>query len=156
MAALEMQAQGDVAQSGEHLLCKQGVAGSNPVISTRCRKNRASRTRSQQLFDNRIRDSREARASSRRRLSDDEITARNGRGQAEKGGRWMPWRQEATKGGASCEKPRGAASRLRAVDARVGEPLRGHARRSPAEFIGRRGEPGELKHLSTSRRRQQP
>src|SRR5262249_58686679 len=26
---------GDVAQLGEHLLCKQGVAGSNPVISTR-------------------------------------------------------------------------------------------------------------------------
>ncbi len=25
---------GDVAQLGEHLLCKQGVAGSNPVIST--------------------------------------------------------------------------------------------------------------------------
>ncbi len=25
---------GDVAQQGEHLLCKQGVAGSNPVIST--------------------------------------------------------------------------------------------------------------------------
>ena len=23
---------------GEHLLCKQGVAGSNPVISTRCRR----------------------------------------------------------------------------------------------------------------------
>ena len=25
---------GDVAQLGEHLLCKQGVAGSSPVIST--------------------------------------------------------------------------------------------------------------------------
>ena len=25
---------GDVAQSGEHLLCKQGVGGSNPLIST--------------------------------------------------------------------------------------------------------------------------
>jgi hypothetical protein len=25
---------GDVAQLGEHLLCKQGVAGSIPVIST--------------------------------------------------------------------------------------------------------------------------
>src|SRR3990172_6008643 len=34
------------------------------------------------------------------------------RGQASKGGRWMPWRQEAKKGVASCEKPRGAASRL--------------------------------------------
>src|SRR5256886_17518480 len=25
---------GDVAQLGEHLLCKQGVSGSNPLIST--------------------------------------------------------------------------------------------------------------------------
>ena len=25
---------GDVAQLGEHLLCKQGVKGSNPFIST--------------------------------------------------------------------------------------------------------------------------
>ena len=27
--------EGDVAQLGEHLLCKQGVTGSNPVSSTR-------------------------------------------------------------------------------------------------------------------------
>jgi hypothetical protein len=27
-------ARGRVAQLGEHLLCKQGVAGSNPVTST--------------------------------------------------------------------------------------------------------------------------
>jgi hypothetical protein len=26
--------QGDVAQLGEHLLCKQGVVGSNPIVST--------------------------------------------------------------------------------------------------------------------------
>ena len=26
---------GDVAQLGEHLLCKQGVVGSNPIVSTR-------------------------------------------------------------------------------------------------------------------------
>ena len=25
---------GDVAQLGEHLLCKQGVVGSNPIVST--------------------------------------------------------------------------------------------------------------------------
>jgi hypothetical protein len=29
-----------------------------------------------------------------------------------KGIRWMPWRQEAKKDVARCEKPRGAASRL--------------------------------------------
>jgi hypothetical protein len=36
---------------------------------------------------------------------------RDVRGQATKGGRWMPWRQEAMKGVASCDKPRSAASR---------------------------------------------
>jgi hypothetical protein len=82
--------------------------------------------------------------------------SRGSRGQDTKGGRWMPWRQEAMKGVASCEKPRGAASRPRAADARMGEPPWGNAHGSPAEFIGGRGEPRELKHLSTSRRRQQP
>jgi len=33
-------------------------------------------------------------------------------GQATKGVRWMPWRQQTTKDVASCDKPRGAASRL--------------------------------------------
>jgi hypothetical protein len=33
-------------------------------------------------------------------------------GQATKGVRWMPWRQKAMKDVASCDKPRGAASRL--------------------------------------------
>ena len=32
---LAISQQGDVAQLGEHLLCKQGVGGSNPPISTR-------------------------------------------------------------------------------------------------------------------------
>ena len=30
---------GGVAQLGEHLPCKQGVSGSNPLISTRFKKN---------------------------------------------------------------------------------------------------------------------
>jgi hypothetical protein len=33
-------------------------------------------------------------------------------GQATKGVRWMPWRQQTMKDVASCDKPRGAASRL--------------------------------------------
>jgi len=33
-------------------------------------------------------------------------------GQATKGVRWMPRRQKAKKDAASCEKPRGVASRL--------------------------------------------
>jgi len=33
-------------------------------------------------------------------------------GQATKGVRWMPWRQQAMKDVVSCEKPREAANRL--------------------------------------------
>ena len=35
-----------------------------------------------------------------------------GRGECEKGTWWMPWRREAMKDVARCDKPRGAASRL--------------------------------------------
>src|SRR3989337_4228757 len=48
----------------------------------------------------------------------------------------MPWRREAMKDVASCDKPRGAASRHRSEDVRMGEPGRGNARSSVAEFIG--------------------
>jgi hypothetical protein len=41
---------GRVAQLGEHLLCKQGVAGSNPVISTNTDSGLSSL-----LFDNKNR-----------------------------------------------------------------------------------------------------
>ena len=34
----EMREHGGIAQMGEHLLCKQGVKGSNPFISTSQRK----------------------------------------------------------------------------------------------------------------------
>ena len=34
----EMRKHGGIAQMGEHLLCKQGVKGSNPFISTSQRK----------------------------------------------------------------------------------------------------------------------
>ena len=39
------------------------------------------------------------------------LTNRLAYGQASKGKRWMPWRQEAMKDVVSCEKPRGAAKR---------------------------------------------
>ena len=42
--------------------------------------------------------------------------------QVTKGIRWMPRRQEPMKDAASCEKLRGAASRLRTVDIRMGKP----------------------------------
>jgi hypothetical protein len=41
-----------------------------------------------------------------------------------KGTWWMPWRQEATKDVARCDKPRGAASGLRSGDLRMGQPTR--------------------------------
>ena len=34
--------EGGIAQLGEHLLCKQGVKGSNPFISTRDFKSRCT------------------------------------------------------------------------------------------------------------------
>ena len=43
-------------------------------------------------------------------------------GQASKGIRRMPWRQEAMKDVVSCEKPRGAASKRRSVGLRMGKP----------------------------------
>jgi len=48
----------------------------------------------------------------------------------------MPWRREAMKDVASCDKPRGAASRHRSEDVRMGKPGRGNARSSVTEFIG--------------------
>jgi hypothetical protein len=58
------------------------------------------------------------------------------RGQATKSERWMPWRREAMKDVASCDKPRGAASRHRSEDVRMGEPGRSNVRSSLTEFIG--------------------
>ena len=61
-------------------------------------------------------------------------------------------RRRAHEPAKSCGEP---ANRLRSADARMGEP--GLRSRSPqAESIGLRGEPGELKHLSTPRKRNQP
>src|SRR5438034_11725139 len=50
--------------------------------------------------------------------------------------RWMPWRREAMKDVASCDKPRGAASRHRSEDVRMGEPGRSNVRSSLTEYIG--------------------
>ena len=45
-------------------------------------------------------------------------------GQATKGVRWMPWRKQAMKDVASCDKPRGDASSPRSGDFRMGKPSR--------------------------------
>ena len=43
-------------------------------------------------------------------------------GQANKCTRWMPWHRSAMKDVASCDKLRGAASKLRSGDFRMGKP----------------------------------
>ena len=78
------------------------------------------------------------------------------KGQVIKGIRWMPWCQRAMKGAASCEKPRGAASRPRSVDTRMGQPTASCvAVPIPESNRGCGAIPGELKHLSTRRKRKQ-
>ena len=68
----------------------------------------------------------------------------------------MPWRQEAKKDAVSGETPRGAASEHRSVGIRMGKPDRGEPLSSLPEK-NRAGEarPGELKHLSNRRKRNQ-
>jgi hypothetical protein len=48
-------------------------------------------------------------------------------GQAYKCARWMPRYGPAMKDVASCDKPRGAASKLRSGDVRMGKPDGGYA-----------------------------
>src|SRR5437773_9878115 len=79
------------------------------------------------IFENRI----QRFSSVARRCSPQEV-----RGQATKSERWMPWRREAMKDVASCDKPRGAASRHRSEDVRMGEPGRSNVRSSLTEYIG--------------------
>ena len=59
----------------------------------------------------------------------------------------MPWRWEPTKDVVSCEKPRGAANRLRSGDIRMGKPAAGNAAAYACEYIVCVRERGELKHL---------
>ena len=63
---------------------------------------------------------------------------------------WMPRHRSAMKDVASCEKLRGAASERRSGDIRMGKPGRGHTL-----SLRKGGQPRELKHLSTWRKRNQ-
>ena len=65
----------------------------------------------------------------------------------------MPRHQEPKKDGANTEMLRGAVSKHRAVDIRMGKPTYGEPYVSYTESIGIGGERGELKHLSTLRKR---
>ena len=75
------------------------------------------------------------------------------RDQAKKSAGWMPRHCLPKKDAISCEKPWGAASKHRSMGIRMGNPGRGNARSPSNESIVWRGAPGEVKHLSTRRRR---
>ena len=98
----------------------------------------------------------EATSESKRELRAEKLTSQRHKkclskqNQATKGIRWMPWRHEPTKDAISCEKPRGTANEYRSADVRMGKP---GSRHGLSPFVGR--EPGELKHLSSRRRRNQ-
>ena len=76
-------------------------------------------------------------------------------GQVNKRIRWMPWQLKATKDVEACDKPRGVGKQtlIRGCPNGETQPFRWLSR---TEYIGARGEPGELKYLSTRRKRNQP
>ena len=74
-------------------------------------------------------------------------------GQAEKSARGMPWHQEPKKDVISCDKLRGGANNRRSGDFRMGKPGRAILCQPALNQIGVGGEPPELKHLSTRRKR---
>ena len=65
----------------------------------------------------------------------------------------MPWHQEAMKDVISCDKPRVEAHILLSGDFRMGKPTSMEV--CVGEFIAGTGRRGELKHLSTLRKRNQ-
>jgi hypothetical protein len=68
-------------------------------------------------------------------------------------GTWrMPGLRKAKKDVISCDKLRGSANTNRSADFRMGQP---GMRRSYHPFLRNGGERGELKHLSTCRKRKQ-
>ena len=95
---------------GERRPCKAEVVGSNPISSTRFESTLgcAVSRRSQALISVAGSLTTESICSDKIRRLIESLKI----GQATKGARWMPWRREATKDAASCEKLRGAASRL--------------------------------------------
>src|SRR3989304_6817861 len=76
--------------------------------------------------------------------------------QATKGARWMPWRQGPRKDAVGGDRTGEVPNNLRSGCLRMGEPGAGHTASSRAESIGAGRSAGELKHLSTRRKRNQP
>ena len=67
----------------------------------------------------------------------------------------MPWQLEAKKDVGACEKA-GGVGKQALIPACLNGGTHSTCRVSCTEFIGVRGERGELKHLSTRRKRNQP
>ena len=67
----------------------------------------------------------------------------------------MPWRQEAMKDVEVCDKPRGAGKQALIRGFPNGATWLDELQSSYAEYIGMRSERGEVKHLSTPRKRNQ-
>ena len=65
----------------------------------------------------------------------------------------MPWYMAPKKDVTSCEKLRRGANILRPADIRMRELSTSNVVLFITESIGYEGEPGELKHLSTRRKR---
>ena len=68
----------------------------------------------------------------------------------------MPWHQEPMKDATNCDKPRGAVNKrnIRGSPNGATHMMKNH--RTCNEYIVTRRERGELKHLSTLRKRNQP
>ena len=75
-------------------------------------------------------------------------------GQVNKRTWWMPWQLETMKDVVGCVKPRGAVKQALIRGFPNGE-THSACRVSCTEYIGVSGERGELKHLSTRRKRNQ-
>ncbi len=117
-------ATGGVAQVGEHLPCKQGVSGSNPLVSMEQQEARRRQKRRSLTW----------RSMSVRVRGDGHARRKRENGvKAEKGIRWMPWRVAAKKDVVNCEKPWGVVHRPRARDVRMGEPACRHGQAFSAE-----------------------
>ena len=67
----------------------------------------------------------------------------------------MPWHQKAMKDAVTCDKPRVDGSSRKSGGLRMGQPTEGNASVVHTEYIGMYGQRGELKHLSTPRKRKQ-
>ena len=71
------------------------------------------------------------------------------------GARRMPWRRQAMKDAASCEKPRGGACGPRSGDVRMGQPAPREGGAPARIHMAAGARPGEVKHLSSRRKGKQ-